>query len=145
MVPFLVFLPQQLLFVGIYTCLAVRNILSIIDYPVLLILIKQASPSDAVLGKINGLAASAGAAARTVAPPVAGWLYSTGSEFNFTGLAWWGSSLVAMIGAMQLWFIERKKNTSAMVHPVAPCHYDAHKETIHIVVTDADTGSEQSA
>ncbi|ODM19865.1 hypothetical protein SI65_04851 [Aspergillus cristatus] len=145
MVPFLVFLPQQFLFVGIYTCLAVRNILSIIDYPVLLILIKQASPSDAVLGKINGLAASAGAAARTVAPPVAGWLYSTGSEIRFTGLAWWGSSLVAMIGALQLWFIERKKNTSAMVHPVGPCHYDAHKETIHIVVTDADTGSEQSA
>jgi hypothetical protein len=36
-----------------HTCLIVRNILSIIDYPLLLILIKQASPADSVMGKIN--------------------------------------------------------------------------------------------
>ncbi|KAL4888105.1 MFS general substrate transporter [Aspergillus ambiguus] len=142
MVPFLIFLPQNLLFVGIYTCLAVRNILSIIDYPVLLILIKQASPSDSVLGKINGLAASAGAAARTVAPPIAGYLYSTGSEIGFTALAWWGSAFVAIIGAAQLWFIEQKKHTFVTVQPVAHCHYipddSDHKETVHIIVTDVD-------
>lgn len=144
MVPFLVFLPPQLLFVGIYTCLAVRNLLSIIDYPVLLILIKQASPSDAVLGKINGLGASAGAAARTIAPPVSGFLYSTGAEIGFTALAWWGSTFVAMVGAAQLWFIEPKRHTSATVEPAAPCHYasnepEAPKESVHIVVTDVDT------
>lgn len=143
MVPFLVFLPRQLLFVGIYTCLAVRNLLSIIDYPVLLILIKQASPSDAVLGKINGLGASAGAAARTIAPPVSGFLYSTGAEIGFTAFAWWGSTFVAMIGAAQLWFIEPKRHTSATVEPAAPCHYisnepEAPKDSVHIVVTNVD-------
>src|SRR5699024_5824864 len=102
-VPFLVFLPQQFLFVGIYACLVVRNALSIIDYPVLLILIKQASPSDSVMGKINGLAASAGAAARTIAPPVSGYLYSAGAEIGLTALAWWASTIVAMIGAVQLY------------------------------------------
>ncbi|KAL5365838.1 major facilitator superfamily domain-containing protein [Aspergillus floccosus] len=147
MVPFLIFVPQKLLFLGIYTCLAVRNLLSIIDYPVLLILIKQASPSDSVLGKINGLAASAGAASRTIAPPVAGYLYSTGSEIGFTALAWWGSALVAIIGAVQLWFIEQKKHTSVSVQPVAHCHYIAedshdHKETVHIIVTDVDGNTE---
>lgn len=143
MVPFLVFLPQHLVFVGIYACLIVRNILSIIDYPVLLILIKQATPSDSVMGKINGLAASAGAVSRTVAPPVAGFLYSTGAEIGCTALAWWGSSFVALLGAVQLWFIQRKKHSSVTVQPAVPCHYapvpsEPPKETIHIIVTDAD-------
>lgn len=105
-VPFLVFLPPQLLYIGIYACLIVRNILHIIDYPLLLILIKRESPSNSCLGKINGLAASAGAAARTIAPPIAGLLYSIGSQIDFTAIAWWGSAFVAVIGALQLWFIK---------------------------------------
>ncbi|KAE8412096.1 major facilitator superfamily domain-containing protein [Aspergillus pseudocaelatus] len=143
MVPFLIFLPHGLLFFGIYGCLVVRNILAIIDYPVLLILIKQASPSDSVLGKINGLAASAGAASRTIAPPMAGYLYSTGAELNCTALAWWGSTLAAIVGAMQLWFMERKKHSSATIQPAAPCHYlpnETHprRDAVHIIVTGAD-------
>ncbi|KAJ5081992.1 hypothetical protein N7532_011035 [Penicillium argentinense] len=142
MVPFLALLPQNLVYVGIYACLVVRNILSIIDYPVLLILIKQASPSDSVLGKINGLAASAGAAARTIAPPVAGYLYSAGAEIGCTAVAWWGSTLVALLGALQLWFIEQKKNSVATVEAGAHCHYtpvpEQPKKTVHILVTDVD-------
>ncbi|EHA21593.1 hypothetical protein ASPNIDRAFT_214467 [Aspergillus niger ATCC 1015] len=143
-VPFLIFLPSQHVIFGIYTCLVVRNILSIIDYPVLLILIKQASPSDSVLGKINGLAASAGAFSRTMAPPIAGFLYSTGSKIDFTALAWWGSTFVAVIGAVQLFFIEQKKHASITVQPAAHCHYASHTtpvkdETVHIIVTDVDS------
>ncbi|KAE8146371.1 MFS general substrate transporter [Aspergillus avenaceus] len=146
MVPFLIFLPQKLLLLGIYTCLVVRNVLSIIDYPVLLILIKQASPSDSVLGKINGLAASAGAASRTIAPPVAGYLYSTGADIEFTALAWWGSTLVAILGAVQLWFIKQTKHSSVSVQPAAPCHYlpnenHPYKETVHILVTNTDSNA----
>jgi hypothetical protein len=143
MVPFVALLPQNLVFIGIYACLIVRNILSIIDYPVLLILIKQASPSDSVLGKINGLAASAGAASRTIAPPIAGYLYSTGAEVGCTALAWWGSSFVALLGAVQLWFIQRKKNASVTVAPAAPCQYvpvpdQSTNNVVHIIVTDFD-------
>jgi len=150
MVPFLVFLPGKFVYGGIYACLITRNILSIIDYPVLLILIKQASPSDSVMGKINGLAASAGAAARTLAPPIAGFLYSTGSDIGCTALAWWGSSLVALIGALQLWFIQRKRHSSATVQPAAPFRYVAlpeqsHDEVVHIIVNDVDDPCEEPA
>jgi hypothetical protein len=150
MVPFLVFLPGQFVYGGIYACLITRNILSIIDYPVLLILIKQASPSDSVMGKINGLAASAGAAARTFAPPIAGFLYSTGSEMGCTAIAWWGSTLVALIGALQLWFIRRNRHSSATVHPAEPFHYFAlpeqpHDDVVHIIVHDLDDSCEQPA
>jgi hypothetical protein len=149
MVPFLVFLPGQFLYGGIYTCLITRNILSIIDYPVLLILIKQASPSDSVMGKINGLAASAGAAARTLAPPIAGFLYSTGTEIGCTALAWWGSSLVALIGVLQLWFIRRNSHSSATVQAAAAFHYVAlpeqpHDDVVHIIVHDDDASHEPS-
>ncbi|KAF3027711.1 hypothetical protein E8E15_007076 [Penicillium rubens] len=148
MVPFLVFLPRQLIYVGIYACLIVRNILSIIDYPLLLILIKQASPADSVMGKINGLAASAGAASRTLAPPIAGLLYSSGAEIGCTAIAWWGSSLVALVGALQLWFIQRDKRSSATVEPAAVCHYVAlpeqpHDDIVHIIVNGDDARTER--
>ncbi|PQE28954.1 MFS transporter protein [Rutstroemia sp. NJR-2017a BBW] len=82
MVPFLMYLPSSLLYPGLYTCLFVRNLLAIIAYPVILILIKEATPSPTVLGKVNGLAASAGAACRTVAPPVSGYLYALGMFYD---------------------------------------------------------------
>ncbi|KAI7221491.1 permease of the major facilitator superfamily [Hortaea werneckii] len=123
-VPFLVLLPDNLLYVGIYACLAVRNILSIVDYPLLLILIKEASPSNSCLGKINGLAASTGAACRCLASPIAGFLYAVGTKIEFTGLAWWASAVVAIIGALQAFTIKQeKKGPQHQVRPVAPCRF----------------------
>ena len=109
-VPYLVLLPQSLVYLGIYLCLAVRNFFSILAYPVLLILLKEASPSPNCLGKINGLAASIGAASRTIASPIGGFLYSIGLQVHFTPLSWWASSLVALIGAGQIFFMRRQKN-----------------------------------
>jgi hypothetical protein len=107
--PYLVHLPPSWVITGLYICLTVRNLLSILAYPVLLILIKEATPSPRVLGQINGLAASAGAACRTVAPPVSGYLYTLGSRMEFTGLAWCGSALVASLGAVQAFTIQRSR------------------------------------
>lgn len=121
-VPYLALLPEHLVYPGIYVCLTIRNILAILAYPVILILLKQASPAPSLLGKINGLAASAGAACRTIAPPIAGILYGIGTNIGFTGLAWWGSALVAILGAIQLWFVPREKNGNATkVRSLAPC------------------------
>ncbi|KAI0158472.1 major facilitator superfamily domain-containing protein [Pestalotiopsis sp. NC0098] len=111
--PMLLYVPESMLYPSIYFCLTIRNILSIILYPLLLILIKDATPCNTVLGKVNGLAASAGAACRMIAPPVAGYLYTIGSRQNFTALAWYGSALVAAIGAVQCFAVERVKNDEA--------------------------------
>lgn len=111
--PYLLLLPSSLLFPGIYFCLAVRNLLHIIAYPLLLILIKEATPSKSVLGKVNGLAASAGAACRTAAPPVAGYLYTIGSRIGASSLAWYGSGAVAIVGALQCLMVVREKMTVA--------------------------------
>lgn len=123
-VPFLTLLPQNLLYPGIYACLTIRNCLSILAYPVLLILIKEASPGPQSLGKINGLAASTGAACRTIASPIAGLLYGIGINIGFTALAWWASALVALIGAIQALTIKRKDNgPQHQIRAAAPCRF----------------------
>ncbi|MCJ1233110.1 hypothetical protein MMC14_001065 [Varicellaria rhodocarpa] len=140
-VPFLAFLPQNLLYPGIYGCLTIRNFFAILGYPVILILLKEACPKASVLGTINGLAASAGAACRTVAPPVAGLLYSLGATQGFTGIAWWGSCLVAVIGTIQLYWVRRAKNGASVVRPVRTCMIPtecSRRESVvvHILVND---------
>lgn len=109
-VPYLDVLPQDWLYSGIYACLTIRNIFAILAYPTLLILLKEASPNSSCLGKINGLAASTGAACRTLASPIAGLLYGIGIQIDFTALAWWASGVVAIIGAIQVFFINQKRN-----------------------------------
>ena len=141
-VPFLAFLPENLVYPGIWGCLTVRNFTSILAYPVILILLKEASPSPSVLGKINGLAASAGAACRTVAPPVAGYLYGIGAEVGCTGLAWWGSAIVAIIGAFQLFWVKRDRNKFATVRSVVRLHDSERQprrsDVVHIHVVEPE-------
>lgn len=109
-VPLLLLVPESLVFPAIYTCLAVRNVLSITLYPLLLILIKESTPTSSALGKVNGLAASAGAACRMIAPPIAGYLYTFGSKMNCTSLAWFGSAAVAILGSVQCFYVPRERN-----------------------------------
>jgi MFS family permease len=112
-VPFLLIVPETLLYPAIYTCLAVRNVLSIIVYPLLLILIKEATPTASALGKVNGLAASVGAACRMIAPPIAGFLYAYGRKMDCTAIAWYGSVIVAIAGSFQCFSVPRKHNAVA--------------------------------
>jgi hypothetical protein len=106
-VPFLQLLPQSMLYPGLFACLTVRSLTAILAFPLLLIMIKEAAPDKSHLGKINGLAASTGAASRTVASPIAGLLYGLSIDLHFTALAWWASAAVAIIGAMQVPFLNR--------------------------------------
>lgn len=115
LVPFLVMLPRNLLYPGIWTCLTIRSLTVIPAYPLLLILLKESSTSPSVLGKVNGLAASAAAACRCIAPPIAGYLYSLGARQDLPGLAWWGSSLVALIGVIQIFWVDRDRSKPAIV------------------------------
>lgn len=151
MVPVLVYLPTSYLYTGLYSALFIRNLLSILLYPVLLILIKEATPSPNVLGKVNGLAASAGAACRTVAPPVSGYLYAFGSKTNFTALAWIGSALVASIGAAQCFTVQRTRRDESEEgegeeHQVGVSRRDSKNKLVPaITVIEVDSPSESSS
>lgn len=122
LVPFLQLLPENLLYPGLFACLTLRSLTSILAFPLLLIMIKEAAPDKSHLGKINGLAASTGAACRTVASPIAGLLYGISIDLHFTPLAWWASALVAGIGALQVPFLNRAAyNCNARVRTAARC------------------------
>ena len=143
-VPYLTFLPENLLYPGIWACLTVRNFTSISAYPLILILLKKATPTPSALGKINGLAASVGAACRTIAPPLGGYLYGVGARIGFTGLAWWASALVALIGVVQVFFIDRQKDKTTTVRSyVAPIGQDRPRDdVVHIHVGEPQGGAE---
>lgn len=137
LVPNLLLVPESLLYPAIYFCLAVRNFLSIILYPLLLILLKEATPSNKALGKVNGLAASAGAGCRMIAPPIAGWLYTFGSKMDCTALAWYGSAAVAVVGAFQCFSVPRSKVEDQTEE--SGFHVDQNKQsyvTVHEVLSD---------
>jgi hypothetical protein len=119
MVPNLLILPEQYLKCGIYISLFVRNLFTILVYPLLLILIKEATPSPIHLGRINGLAASTGAACRTLASPIAGILYGIGARHQFAPLPWFASAVVAAIGAVQILWLKRPAKKTATVKSVA--------------------------
>ncbi|OQN97714.1 hypothetical protein B0A48_16034 [Cryoendolithus antarcticus] len=100
--PFLSALPFTQLFV--YLALVLQSFFGIIVYPVALIMLKDATPSSQVLGKVNGAAMSACCLARTVSPPLVGVIYSAGGS----AAAWFSCAGVAVLGIAQLFFIPRK-------------------------------------
>lgn len=113
-VPYLSVMPTSSVEVGIYACLTLRNIFSILAYPLLLILIKESCPHACHLGKINGLAASVAAGCRCVAPPLAGYLFSVGSKIDFVPLAWWSSAAVGMLAIAQALLVRRPRETAVV-------------------------------
>ncbi len=134
-VPFLQLFPPHLVYYGLFAALTVRNLTSILAFPLLLIMIKEVAPDKSHLGRINGLAASTGAACRSVASPVAGLLYGLSIDIHFTPLAWWASALVALVGAMQVPFMSRAANNChARVRTVFK--QQLHDETVHITIED---------
>jgi len=140
-VPFLQLLPQSLLYPGIFACLTIRSLTAILAFPLLLIMIKEAAPDKSHLGKINGLAASTGAACRTVASPIAGLLYGLSIDIHFTALAWWASAAVAIIGAMQVPFLNRAANhCHSRVRTVTRCCFQndtpPRNEVVRITIED---------
>ncbi|PSR79587.1 major facilitator superfamily domain-containing protein [Coniella lustricola] len=88
---------------GIYASMFVQNLLGIIATPCMLILLKNATPSPLVLGRVNGLAMSAVCAARTVSSPLVGVVYDSWGS----AAAWASCAAVAVLGAVQLWWVPR--------------------------------------
>ncbi|KAH7197796.1 major facilitator superfamily domain-containing protein [Fusarium flagelliforme] len=132
LMPMLLLVPEDFMYLAIYGCLIVRNILSIILYPLLMILIKEATPTASALGRVNGLAASAGAACRMIASPIAGFLWAVGSKSNCSALAWYGSAIAAIFGAIQCFSVPRERcHQVSEEAPALPC-----KQTVTVTETE---------
>lgn len=103
--PFLSILPQPLTSAGIYLSLFLQSFYGMIVGPVNLILLKNATPSPLVLGKVNGLAMSGACLARTIGPPLVGVIYSLAGS----GAAWASCAGVALLGVLQIYWVPRNQ------------------------------------
>ncbi|KAI1122435.1 major facilitator superfamily domain-containing protein [Nemania abortiva] len=102
--PFLTALPQALQSPGIYLAMVLQSFFGIIVTPTALILLKNATPSPTILGRVNGLAMSGCCLARTICPPVAGIIYAAGGS----AAAWFSCGGVAVLGMLQLLWVPRE-------------------------------------
>jgi MFS family permease len=104
MVPFVSGLPTEFESYGLYLSLLFQAFFGIIVFPCALILMKNATPSPLVLGRVNGMAMSACCLARTISSPLVGLIYSLGGS----AAAWWGLGLVSVIGIIQLYWVPKE-------------------------------------
>ena len=103
-VPYLVLLPQRLQTFGVYFCLLWKITAQVLAFPSIAILLTNSAPSFLVLGVINGVSASTASLARAFGPTITGVIHSWSLEVGFTGLAWWASGFICIVGAVQsLW------------------------------------------
>lgn len=104
LVPYLVLLPQRFQLLGIYACLLWRITAQVLAFPSHAMLLTNSAPSMLVLGLINGVAASTASLMRAFGPTVSGIVYTAGLNMGYTGLAFWVSGLVSVLGAVEsLW------------------------------------------
>lgn len=106
LVPYLILLPQRLQMPGVYICLLWKITAHVFAFPSNAILLTNSAPSLLVLGVINGVAASTASLARAFGPTVTGLLHSWGLEIGSTGVAWWASGMICIVGALESLWIE---------------------------------------
>ncbi|KAI1739605.1 major facilitator superfamily domain-containing protein [Xylaria scruposa] len=102
--PFISALSASLQSPGIYLAMVLQSFFGIIVIPTALILLKNATPSSTILGRVNGLAMSGCCLARTVSPPVVGIIYAAGGS----AAAWFSCAGVAVLGILQLVWVPRE-------------------------------------
>lgn len=102
--PYLVLLPDSLRMTCLYMIVIWKCTFATMAYPSNAILLTNSAPSLLLLGTINGVAASTASLGRAFGPTVSGILYSTGLKIGYSGLAWWCSALVTVIGAVVSFF-----------------------------------------
>lgn len=98
--PYLVLLPDSMRMSAIYTLVIWKCTFATMAYPSNAILLANSAPSKQVLGTINGIAASTASLCRALGPAVSGLLYAWGLQTGYSGLAWWFSGLVSVVGAL---------------------------------------------
>jgi hypothetical protein len=106
LIPFISSWPKNLVSPGVYLDFILQDIYGIIIFPCALILLKNATSNPASLGKVNGAAMSACCLARTFASPLVGAVYALGGS----AAAWFTLAGVAVLGAIQLFWIPNEGN-----------------------------------
>ena len=103
--PFLSAVPAGFITPSVYLVLCMQSFFNIVVFPCALILLKNATPSPLVLGRVNGMAMSACCLARTFACPLVGIFYSLGGS----AAAWLSLVAMTVFGLVQLIWIPKEE------------------------------------
>lgn len=98
--PYFVLLPDSMRMAGVYALVVWKCTFATLAYPSNAILLTNSAPSLLMLGTINGVAASTASLSRAFGPTVSGFLFSAGLGLGYSGLAWWCSAVIALVGAV---------------------------------------------
>ena len=98
--PYMILLPDSLRSAALYPMLIWKCTFSNLAYPACAILLANSAPSLLLLGVINGAAASTASLNRALGPTISGFIYSTGQSWGYSGMAWWCSAVIAILGAV---------------------------------------------
>lgn len=134
-VPFISALPDNLVSPGVYLSLFLQGLFGILVFPCALILLKNATPSPLVLGRVNGAAMSACCLARTISSPLVGVVYSAGGS----AAAWFFLTGCAVVGALQLFWVPNEHVDKVKVENIVK---DAVQEAVHphhVHISDTDS------
>lgn len=97
--PYMGLLPPHLKVAGIYFLVIWKCTFMTLAYPSNAILLTNSAPSLLMLGTINGIAASTASLSRAFGPTISGAMLGAGEKLGCSGIAWWFSALIAIMGA----------------------------------------------
>lgn len=109
LVPYTVLLPRGFDMIGICLCLLWRTTAQALTFPPNNIMLTNSAPSMLVLGAINGVAGSTASLCRAFGPTITGFVHSKGLSIGVSGLGWWITGLVCILGAAESLLMEEPK------------------------------------
>ncbi|KAL8877965.1 MAG: hypothetical protein Q9198_004130 [Flavoplaca austrocitrina] len=113
LVPYTVLLPPQYRVLGMCFCLLWRTTAQALTFPPNNIMLTNSAPSMLVLGAINGVAGSTASLCRAFGPSITGFIYSKGLSIGVSGLGWWVTGFVCIMGAVESVLMEEAKINSS--------------------------------
>ncbi|KAM0328212.1 hypothetical protein ACHAQA_005620 [Verticillium albo-atrum] len=142
--PYLVLLPENFRMAGIYLMVIWKCTFSTMAYPANAILLTNSAPNLTTLGTINGVAASTASLCRAFGPTISGFLYAMGLETGYSGLAWWTSAAITIVGAfLSLQITETRSRLDVPVDDVETAVEPTEREAL-LVDFDEDEDEDLS-
>ncbi|KHJ35354.1 putative mfs transporter [Erysiphe necator] len=99
-------LHQQIL---ITIIMSIKSVAIIFANPCSLILLTNSAKSLTILGTLNGVAVCLASICRAIGPAICGPTFTWGIKNDYTIAPWWLLSILAIIGAVPIWWIVEAK------------------------------------
>ncbi|KAI9811125.1 MAG: hypothetical protein M1832_001056 [Thelocarpon impressellum] len=88
--------------------MAIKSVVTVFSFPCIIISLTNSATSTRILGTLNGVATSLSALGRAAGPAVGGSMFTYGAQTGYGILPWWTLAVLAVLGAVPLWYTEER-------------------------------------